>query len=286
MRDVPFRTILEDVLGLAGYPYDTATQSQLDQAARFINRNLRYAWEWGPWPEWTRAERRPFASEYNATIQYGIGEVVYYGTTDKYYQCTVVSQGNLPTDTNYWSEYTDYDKEVRFEQTYARKLGRVWTVTKHNPYVKFRGDNLTYPHMLSSLGVFVPGANVTRVWVLFSDRSPEFSASIWSASNTYSDGDVVYYPGTEDGNFPNKGECYKAEYDSTGAEVWSQVQFPMALRGYVVNKSAADLLRYYKEHERATLFDGMAKSDLLEEYDKVNTEGFQKVVSAYIEVGV
>lgn len=287
MRRVAFRTILEDVLGIAGYPYDSASQSQLDQAARFVTRHVRYAWEWGPWPEWTRAEQRAFASDYYSTVTYGVGDLVYYATTDKYYTCTVISLGNLPTDTNYWSEATTYDKEIRYEQNYERKIGRVWTVTKYNPYTYFRGANYTYSHMLSSLGVFVPDATLTRVWILFSDRSPEFSAKVFSASASYSEGDLVYYPGTETGGiFPNRGEVYKAVTDSAGAQTWEIVEFPAALAPYVTSKAAADMLRHYGQRELSAGYDAEAERQLLQEWDKVNTEAYQKVLGASIEVGV
>lgn len=285
MRSVAFRTVLEDVLGIAGYPYDEATQSQLDQAARFVNRHVRYAWEWGPWPEWTRAEYRAFASSWNVGITYGVGDIVYYDTNDTYYTCTAISVANLPTDTNYWEEDTDYDKYIAYEQVYANKIGRVYTVTKNNPYKYFRGANYTYPHMLSSLGIFVPDANVKQVWVLFSDRPPVFSAKVWSGSETYSEGDVVYYPGTEDSDlFPNRGECYVADIDSTQNQVWIPVFFPVVLHAYVVNKAAADMLRHYGQRELAQTYDAMAGDELVNEWDKVNTEAYQKVVGAIQEV--
>jgi hypothetical protein len=287
MRRISFRTVLEDVLGIAGYPYDSATQSQLDQAARFINRHVRYGWEWGPWPEWTRAEQRAFASDYYDSVTYGIGDLVYYATTDKYYSCIVISQGNVPTNATYWIETTTYDKHIAFEQAYERAIGRVWTCTKYNPYLKFRGSNYTYPHMLSSLGIFVPDAGETRLWVLFSDRPPEFSAKIHSTTAAYSKGDIVYYPGTETSTlFPNRGECFRADIDSAGLQVWVLVEFPVILHAFVVNRAAADMLRHYGQRELAQTYDAMAANELVQEWDKVNTEGYQRVIGGSIEMGI
>jgi len=287
MRAIPYRTVLEDVLGVAGYPYDEASQGQLDIATNFINRHVRHGWEWGPWPEWTRSEYRAFAGSYYAITAYGVGDVVYYGTTDTYYICTAISTSNLPTDISFWSEYTAYDKMIANEQPYERKLGRVYTVTRDNPYLKFRGSTKGFPHMMSSLGLFVPDCGLKRVWVLFSDRNPRFSAKPHSATQIYQAGDVVYYPGTEDVDlFPDRGQCYVAVVDSAGAETWVIVEFPEVLHAYVVNKAGADMLRYYQQRELAVVFDELGQGQLLDEWDKVNTEGYQKVTGQMIEVGI
>lgn len=281
MRTIPFRTVLEDVLGLAGYPYDTASQTQLEMAARFVNRHVRQFWEWGPWPEWTRAEYRPLAETYNETITYVQGDVVYYDTTDTYYVCTAaLSAGNLPTNTNYWAEsevpvvpYIDY------EQHHQTKIGRVWRVTRLNPYVTGRADQTSYPFSVSDNGIIVADRTQKRVWVLFSDQSPRFSAKAFDATASYQQYDVVYYPNTENSDiFPDRGQCYYADIDSLGAYVWVQVKFPLAAHNYVVNKAAADMLRYYGNKELAVSIDQMSEEMIQVEWDRVNTLAYQNVI--------
>lgn len=278
MRTMSFRTVLEDVLGMAGYPYDTASQSQLDQAARFINRHVQYFHEWGPWPDWTRAEFRPFADQYYSTVTYGIGDVVYYN--GEYYSATAITIGNLPTDTNYWEETTTPDPAaIAYEQAYQNKIGRPWKVTKHNPYTTERASQYSYPYNLSATGLIVMGANLDRVWVLFSDPAPVFSAKVHNVSQAYSQYDVVYYPGTEDSDiFPNRGWCYYADIDSSGAQVWIPVGFPKIAHNYVVNKAAADMLRHYGNKELAVTYDQMASGLLLDEWDKINTVAYQNII--------
>jgi hypothetical protein len=128
----------------------------------------------------------------------------------------------------------------------------------------------------------VPDADLTRVWVLFSERSPEFSAKIHSTTGTYAEGDIVYYPGTEvSGIFPHRGECYRAELDENGAQQWTFIEFPAAIHAFVVNKAAADMLRHYGQKELATTYDASAERELVQEWDKVNTEAYQKVIENF-----
>lgn len=278
MRSVPFRTILEDTLGTAGYPYDEASQTQLDMAARFINRHVRKGWEWGPWPEWTRAEYRPFADNYYATVQYGVGAVVWYDAESKYYQASAITQGNLPTDTNYWAEYTLENHYIAFRQYYQNVINRVWGVYKYNPYTKLPVQQYTYAAKLSTDGIFVQNCSASKVWVLFSDIPSTYSAKVFDPSANYSEGDIVYYPGTEDEDLlPARGECFKAIIDSSGSYTWQAIPFPAALQDYVVLKAAADMLRYYGNKELALSYDSQAKTQLLDEWDKVNPLAYQNV---------
>lgn len=284
MIHTPFRTVLEDVLGIAGYPYDGATQSQLDQAARFINRHLRTFWEWGQWPEWTRAEARAFASPWYATVTYATNDIVWSLTQLKYYKALQSSTNQSVTNASYWESIdTPIAREIARNQVGLRIMGRVWRVTKHNPYFTARGDQYTFVFNEIDNGISVRDCNQNTVWVLFSDPAPLFTAKAYdptvAAANQYQRYDVVYYPGEETVNsFPQKGLCYVAEYDSTGAAVWIPVYFPRIAQHYVVNKSAADMLRHYGQKESAIIYDQQAELGLLNEWDKINTPSFQGII--------
>jgi hypothetical protein len=281
MRTVSFRNVLEDILGISGYPYDTANQSQLDMAARFVNRHIRSFWEWGPWPEWTRAEYRPFADYWYANLSYVPGAIVYWSDTDSYYTCTVATvPGIAPNDAGYWAATTTFDRHIAREQYYQNKIGRVWGFTKRNPYLFERGQNYTYPYHETSLGYMVPECKETRVWVLFSDPAPAFSAKPWGLTVSYSKGDLVFYPGTEDSAiFPQRGWVYRADYDTSGNQVWVPVDFPFVALDYVVNKAAADMLRHYNRAELAATYDPRGDESILDEWDKINTKAFQAIWS-------
>lgn len=272
MNTVPFRAVLEDVLGLAGYPYDTASQLQLDQAARFINRRVREAWEWGPWPEWTPTEQRAFADPFDITNTYGAGEIVYDETTDAYYECLQeLTSGIQVSNGSYWEAVTSYDPVIAWEQRGQEKIGRVWSVTKYDPFTKGLGSNYSFGFYSSPEGIEVLDCTLKRVWLLYSLRYPQYSAKPHAAGQVYRYGDVVYYPGTEDSDlFPDRGECYKASLDVEGNEVWEWVKFPALLQSYVTSAAGADMLRHYGQKQLAVDYEARALDYLKAEFDKLN----------------
>ena len=65
----------------------------------------------------------PYLPDYDNTKTYNTGTVVYYGTTDLFYQCLQdVTVGHLPTDTAYWSKYDasvdDYIQDDDIEKAF------------------------------------------------------------------------------------------------------------------------------------------------------------------------
>lgn len=284
INSIPFRTILEDVLGLSGYPYDSASQAQLEMAARFINRHIRNFWEWGAWPEWTRAEQRAFASPYYASVTYALNNVVYYATTDKYYKALGSTIGNAPTNATHWVQVGIPDaREIAFAQNGLRIVGRPWRVTRLNPYFTARGDQYSFAFNLHEGALSVSDCNLNRVWLLYSDPAPVFTAKVWSSATAqaglYQRYDIVFYPGDEITNtFPQKGLCYIADYDANGSAVWVPVYFPRAAHSYVVFKAGADLLRHYGQKELAPTYDAQGDAAIRDEWDKINTQGFQNII--------
>lgn len=279
MRTVPFRTVLEDALGLAGYPYDGATQLQLDTAARFINRRLREAWEWGPWPEWTTSELRPFADDFDIRNTYGTGQTVYDPITDAYYECVQDLTTGIPVTTiGWWKPVNNVPTCITYEQRGKEKLGRVWSINKWDVFTNGIRDNLSYGFYLSPEGVEVLDCQLKRVWMFFSIRAPLFSAKRHDAGQGYRYGDVIYYPEMENHNlFPERGECYQADYDVDGNQMWRWVQFPMILQSYVTTAAGADLLRHYGQKQLAAEYDARAAEMLREEFDKHNLSALMNV---------
>ncbi len=278
MRHVSFRTILEDVLGLAGTTYDSATQLQLDTAARFINRRVREAWEWGPWPEWTPCELRAFADDFAMTETYPAGAVKYDPDGDKYYRCRIeATHGVALSDPAHWEEVTNVDRVIAYEQRNKHRIGRAWSVTRRNVF-KSEGGNYTFPHWLSPEGVEVLDCRQNQVWLLYSIRCPAYGARKHVPGVDYRYDEVVYVPSdSADPQFPERGECYRAGYDTAGNQTWIWVKFPLILQGCVTTGAGADMLRHYGQKQLASEYDLRAKDTLQMEFDKVSPVGRMNV---------
>lgn len=272
MRRIPFRQVCEEILGLAGQPYDTGLTTQLGILVGFLNARVQEGWEYRDWPEWTLFETRAFADDWQDDLTYDADEIVYVASAATYYEAqTSVPAGTDPTtdDGTYWAEYTRTHSEIDYEQYGETKIGRVWGAWKTNP--QQNTSVYSYTAVLTANGVEVPDCTAATCVLGYSKRPPNFSSRTWSAAETnYERYDVVFYPGTEDADlFPYRGECYLAEEDADGVQFWQLVEFPAVLRRFVVQAVAADMLRYYGGNDaRAGFLEARARAALEDEAQK------------------
>lgn len=263
IRRVPFRTILEGVLAPVGQTLDTALTAQLTIAVNAINMRVEEGWNYGAWPEWTLCQERPFADKWYDDLSYAAGDLVYYAPNHKYYTALLAGTNQNPvTATTYWEETVDVDQIVGWEQYYQDKIGRVLGVTNADPNTTL--DYYDWEWELGADGLLIPEATGDTVWVKFLKRPPRFSASIWTAApaTAYQRYDVVFYPGTESGNFPSKGECYELDLDTDSNPIYTLVEFPAVLEAFVTRAAAADLARFYGQEKKADVLEDRAYKSL------------------------
>lgn len=278
MRRIPFRTVMEQALAVAGYNYSSAQAGQLESLCNYINMRVQSAWDWAPWPELVRIEERAFAAPYEASRTYGEGDVVWYAAEEAYFEALSTTQGNAPTNATYWEETTTpAELLVEWEQYGLTKMARVWQVYTKDP--RTAATALKLDHVETRNGVVVPKATGTTVWVKYTEPAYRYTAVEHNGAAAYSRYDLVYYPASETASiFPDRGEVYEAELDSNGVQVWELVPFPAFLSLHVTRAAGADVLRYYGQLERALEYDGLAAQALQDEWDKVRAYQTAEVV--------
>jgi hypothetical protein len=252
MIRIPFRDVMEGVLAHCGQKFDATLADQQSIMINFINLRVQEAWYYGAWREIALCEERAFADTWNASQAYVIGDIVYRSITGKYYAALTDNQDKTPeTNTSDWAVNATHDYEIADEQYGAEKIGRVWGITGQNPR-KVKNVR-SYDFVQSNAATHVLECSLNTVWIHFSNPAPRFAGKAWSASPTtpYSRGTVIFYPGTETGNFPNAGECYRADRDVDGNAIWVLVPFPEVLSRFVVAAAGADMQRYYGKSEEA-----------------------------------
>lgn len=268
MRTTPFRIILEQVLGLAGQSYDAGNAAQLEQVTNFITLRVQESFDYYPFPELRKREERAFANKWYATVNYAVGDVVWYPTTELYYECTAAHSNTVPTNTSYW-EVTGTPETllVNYEQLGATKIGRIWGVFRNDPNIST--SNEEYDYVQTEDGVAIPGCTAKTVWVVFTPPAPRWTAKEWEADQAanYRRYDVVYAESAST-TFPDRGECYVAEYDSSNNAVWVKQPFPSVISRFVVYAAGSDLLRYYGKKDQADDFESRAYQFLGDERDK------------------
>jgi hypothetical protein len=269
MRATPFRTVLEQVLGLCGQPFDINRTDQLAQAANFINLRVQEWWDHNPWPELLNHEERAFAADYYSSRTYGLGDVVWHAATEKYYEALQTTQGNAVTDATYWEE-TDTPEAllIAWEQYGENKMGRVWNVYTADPRTSRTARKLDF--VQTADGIVVPWAAQQTVWVVFTKPASQYTATLYQESTTYDRYDLVFYPGSETSTaFPDRGVVYQVELDTNNAYFWQLVPFPAFLAPGLVHLAASDMLRNQGQKELAERYEAFGQNRLLDEWDKV-----------------
>lgn len=267
MRSVPFREVLETVLAHCGQKYDGTLTVQQSILINFLNRHVARFWNWGPWPEWTYSENRPFADEWSATPTYLAGAVVYLPATELYYTALLSGTNQNPeTATTYWSATTLTTREVAYDQYGKAKIGNVWIASNADTHAQtiYR----TYPRLITATGIRFPGVTLNTIWLRYSTPPARYTSKAHDTAAAYARYDLVLSPGASGDTFPSKGEVYQADLSAAGTQIWVWVPFPAVAFGYVVQATAADMQRYYGKTEEAAQLIRDANEDLYLEASK------------------
>ena len=118
----------------------------------------------------------------NASINYNLGDVVYYGTTSKWYRCILAhtSSGALtPSNTTYWANTPlltlDWNSGQQYSQNDTVRYKGVW-------YLSLQNGNVGQ----------VPSAAASTYWIGANTANASYT---WSSTATYAAGDYRCYGG-------------------------------------------------------------------------------------------
>lgn len=285
MISMAFRTVLDMTLGYCQTFYDSTDSRQQTALNAFLQARVDEAWLWGAWPEWTYCERRGFVDPWAELVTYGVDEVVFVkgatATDDKYYKALQITTGNAPASSpTYWVlTTTPTDTTIALEQTGETKIGRVWNVA-NGDVIKDK-TYVLYTHVETPSGIHVLDSGLAAPWVHYSQAPAKYSVTTWTSGVAYQEGDVVMSPQTETtGLFPQRGECYRAAYDTSGAQVWVTEPFPRVLARFVAMAVASDMQRQYGKPAEADGLEGKAYAALADEARKAGIKPARVAFSA------
>jgi len=274
VRRIPFLTVLNKTLGLAGHPASSATQAQKDMAADFISMRLRDAWGWGPWPELTPCELRRFADDYVAGQAVAAGELRWDETSETYYEALLLNDGSHGLDeTAYWGALSGAPapRTIAWEQNGKNKVGRVWRATRSEWRSTAAERQLSYDFFSGPDGVVVREA-VDGCYLTFTLAPPTFTAVEFDATEAnYAVGSLILYASEANASanlFPLRTEVYRRDYNRAGELAWVLVEFPAFMGNAVPLMAAADMLRFYGSREQALALEAMGKRELEVEWSR------------------
>lgn len=135
---------------------------------------------------WALSLRSITADEYDSTVAYAQGDVVYDPTTYAFYQAhTATSAGDDPSDTDFWGAVEPLDPVIPWTRTGLNPMGRIEGVYASDPRIHRGAERLPWDE--TNLGVQVRQDDENNPWVRYQLRPPRFTGKTWDADTAYTE---------------------------------------------------------------------------------------------------
>ena len=134
----------------------------------FMDARLREGWESYDFVETTVVEQRAFANDYDPTLAYNAGDIVWDWCSNAYYQALVPTIGGTLSNTNVWQQNVNppYPRMVPWWQTGHTPIGTCFSAWNKNPYSDT--NRTPIPFLLSQNGLEFSLSPVTQtIWLQF-----------------------------------------------------------------------------------------------------------------------
>lgn len=151
MEVITYSDLLRHVVSYSQRVYSELNTDDAEAISVYLDTRLKLIWEFYPWPDLVRVEKRYYRPLYDAALTYDAGYEVYYPTEEKYYQALKQTQGNAPTLTTHWAEA---------KQTYSPSDWVTGTAYAVGDTVEYPPDGLYY----ACHTAHTAGANLASNW--------------------------------------------------------------------------------------------------------------------------
>lgn len=247
--------------------------SKAREILEFIDNRLKEAWELYDFLETTFVEERAFSPDYDPSVSYAQGDIVWDWCTRLYYQALVPTIGGSLANTAVWQQnVSPYPRTILWQQPGHTPIGTVFTAWNKNPYTE--QNRTPIPFLLSNNGLEFSLSPVTQtIWLQFRIPYPGVGLDQWSSTETYNTGDAaVYGMDTYLSLIDNNvGHTPPAIADSN----WQQFRIPWVFRSFVTQAAFSDTLIVSGQNEKAPDQLAQAYQLLGGEYDKQTIQAGQ-----------
>lgn len=243
----------------------------------FMDERLREGWESYDFVETTPVEQRAFANDYDQTICYNKGDIVWDWCTNAYYQALAPTVGGALSNAAVWQQNVNppYPRMVPWLQTNHTPIGTCFTAWNKNPYSDT--NRTPIPFLLSQNGLEFSLSPVTQtIWLQFRIPYPGIGLDQWYDTETYNTGDTCYYGMDSyisliDDNLNNTPPALPATSDNN----WQQFRIPWIFRQFLTLAAFSDTLVVEGQNEKAPDQLQQAYTALGNEYDKQTIQSAQ-----------
>jgi hypothetical protein len=273
---VATQRILYAVARRAGYEPVGDDQNLSPSKAReilgFMDERLKEGWELYDFLETTNLEERAFADDYNPSLAYNQGDVVWDWCSRQYYQALVPTSGGTVTNPAVWqANVSVYPRMVPWWQTGKTQIGTCFTAWNKNPYTDLTRTPVEF--LLSQNGLeFSLSKITTTVWIQFRIPYPGIALDNWYSTETYNIGDSAYY--NMDTYLSLVNNNLNLEPDINPAS-WQQWRIPWPFKQFVTLAAYSDSLITAGQNEKAPDQLQQAYAALAQEFDKQTIQSGQ-----------
>lgn len=214
MRRVTYKSVLLKASGLLQGPPagpDTRVNTQLNI---WINRRLRFAWEYYWWPELTTVEQRQFRTSYASSTSYSAPTLtatseVYYIPTGQYYQAlramplsvtSITRSSSTATLTTTAAHGLATGDRVQVQGAAETEYNIIATITVTGASTftyEVTGTPSTPATGTITVGVHCATAAGTVIPSYWAESLGQYSGTDWAEGESYALGDIVRYDQTD-----------------------------------------------------------------------------------------
>src|SRR5215510_110257 len=257
----------------------------------FMDERLKEGWELYDFLETTVVEERAFADDYDPTISYSAGDIVWDWCSRAYYQALVPTVGGTLANTAVWQANTQppYPRRIPYWQTNHTQIGTCFSAWNKDPYSD--QNRIPIAFLLSINGLeFSLSQLLTTVWLQFRIPYPGIALDQWDSTETYNTGDAAYYNmdtylSLVDNNANHTPPLKPAglpiamgPFDPNAADThWRQFRIPWVFKQFVTLAAFSDSLIVGGQNEKASDQLQQAYTALAGEYDKQTIQSAQFV---------
>jgi hypothetical protein len=255
----------------------------------YMDARLKEAWELYDFNEITLVEERAFANDYDPTLSYNAGDMVWDWCSRSYYQALVPTVGGTLANTAVWQANTQppYPRFIPWWQPGHTPIGTCFTAWNKNPYSDL--NRIRFDFIQSTTAVQFSFAPVSStVWIQFRIPYPGLALDQWDSSETYNTGDAALYGSDTylsliDNNLnqtpPVKPAGVPAAlnpFDPNASDSnWQQFRIPWVFRQFVIYAAFSDALVCAGQNEKAPDQLQQAYAALASEFDKQTIQAGQ-----------
>jgi hypothetical protein len=238
-----------------------------------MDTRLKEAWELYDFLEVTFVEERAFTADYDPTVSYSQGDIVWDWCSRLYYQALVPTVGGSVSNTAVWqANVSPFPRMIPWQQPGHTPIGTCFTAWNKNPYTD--STRIKIDFLLDNPGLqFSLGPVLQTVWLQFRIPYPGIALDQWYNTETYNTGDAAYY--NMDTYLSlldnNVGNTPPAVSDNN----WQQFRIPWVFRSFVEQAAFSDTLIVAGQNEKAPDQLQQAYQLLSGEYDKQTVQAGQ-----------